>query len=284
MSVRNMAVLTVTYNNSAAELARFSHGLAQAARTIQQVPHALRCAVTLLYADNGAPSHLMSAASLVGHVPSQRLDVAPGGNVGYGPAMAALWQTAFDAGADAIVTANPDGAFHPLCLASLLNLAKQEPGNLIEARQFPSEHPKPYNLQTLDTPWASGCCLLVPRELYGTVGNVDPWFWLYMEDVDYSWRVRMAGRRVLHCASALYAHDVAERTLSDHSERNMWLAARRLGWKWGNRAFQAVADRPGPDANRAHLPIALPGWLLPGPTPDRQRYLRNRHRPLGHQG
>lgn len=44
-----------------------------------------------------------------------------------------------------------------------------------------------------DTEFATGCCLLIPRPVLEKVGELDPRYFLYLEDVDWSQRVLQAG-------------------------------------------------------------------------------------------
>jgi N-acetylglucosaminyl-diphospho-decaprenol L-rhamnosyltransferase len=237
MSAPHLQVVTVTFNNSAAELQRFAQAYAKAAQFARQ----LGVRVSLRYRDNGVPSGLNTLVD--GALPlALELDTGNNANVGYGPGMHALWQAAFEGDASAVVTANPDGAFHPDCLLRLHEMALRKPGHLYEARQFPSEHPKSYDALNGQTAWASGCCVYVSRELYERVGNVDPAFWLYMEDVDYSWRVRANGRQVILVPGALYAHDTTDRELSERARFEMWKAGRLLGWKWGSERFMRQCE------------------------------------------
>ncbi len=88
---------------------------------------------------------------------------------------------------------NPDGMLHRDLLVEMLQCAERYPDSLIEARQFPEEHPKPYDPETGLTTWASGACMLIPRRVYETIGGFDENIFMYMEDVDLSWRARGAG-------------------------------------------------------------------------------------------
>ncbi len=238
----SVVVCTVTYNNSPHELARFAHGYVQARSRAASSGLSVR----LLCRDNGSPSAL---AELVGEAAAAVYSTEPTWqatserNLGYGPAMHGLWAQAFEDGADAVVTANPDGTFHPECVVRLREAAQRKPGHLIEARQFPSEHAKYYRPEDQSTDWASGCCVYVSRDLFQLVGNLDPAFWLYMEDVDFSWRVRLAGRHIYFCPTALYGHETVQRELSARARCEMLLAGRILGWKWGGTAFQANCER-----------------------------------------
>ena len=79
---------------------------------------------------------------------------------------------------------------------------------LAEARQLPFEHPKDYDATTGETSWASTACALVPAEVLRTVGGFDSdTFFLYCDDVDWSWQIRLAGYRIVLRDSARVFHD-----------------------------------------------------------------------------
>jgi hypothetical protein len=44
-----------------------------------------------------------------------------------------------------------------------------------------------------ETGYATGCCVLVPREAIARAGMLDEAFRMYTEDADWSWRIRAAG-------------------------------------------------------------------------------------------
>lgn len=199
----------------------------------------------LLLIDNGPPSPAIEGV--------ERLESE--GNIGFGAGHNRLMKAAFDAGADVYVAANPDGMFHPDCLANLARMhAAQEGRALIEACQFPVQHPKTFDLVTLETAWASGACLWIPRAVYEAVGGFDETFFMYCEDVDLSWRARALGFRVCINPTALYLHAVTNRTTSPRMRSMMMASGHILGKKWGNAAFAAWAAEQ----------IALAGETPPG--------------------
>ncbi len=53
---------------------------------------------------------------------------------------------------------------------------------------------------------ASGAALAVPRDLFAQVGGFWDELFLYQEDADLSWRIHLAGRRVLCCPAARSHH------------------------------------------------------------------------------
>jgi hypothetical protein len=103
---------------------------------------------------------------------------------------------------------------------------------IAEARQIPLEHPKPFDLITGETPWASGCAMVLPFRTFSAVGGFDPGFFLHGDDVDLSWRVRMRGLVVRHVVGAAIFHD--KRPTGDgvpeptHEEERQGMLARLL--------------------------------------------------------
>ncbi|HEX2180247.1 MAG TPA: glycosyltransferase family 2 protein [Actinomycetota bacterium] len=108
---------------------------------------------------------------------------------------------------DLILVLNPDTYPVPNMLRILIRALDDADIGVAEARHIPLEHPKAYHPVTGDTSWASGCCLLVRREVFRAVGGFDhDHFPLYCDDVDFSWRVRLAGYRVVHVPRAVVFH------------------------------------------------------------------------------
>lgn len=109
---------------------------------------------------------------------------------------------------DLILVLNPDTYPVPNMLTYLIHAITDPTIGIAEARQIPLEHPKESHPGTGDTSWASGCCLLVRRSVFEFVGGFDfEHFPLYCDDVDFSWRVRLAGYRVVHVPRAVVFHD-----------------------------------------------------------------------------
>ncbi len=126
-------------------------------------------------------------------------------NPGHGGAHNRLYRDA--APADAVLVLNPDTSPSPTLLADLLAAMRDTVG-IVEARQLPLEHQKDYDHLTGDTSWASGACALVRREVFESTGGFDDdAFFLYCDDVDLSWRARLAGFRVIYEPRATCFHD-----------------------------------------------------------------------------
>ena len=173
------------------------------------------------------------------------LDDLPGGTVldtannpGFASGHNLCMKAAFENGATVYLAANPKGSFHPDCIRNLLAMHRtQDTQALIEARQFPEEHPKYYDPADLTTPWVSGACMLIPQPIWEQTGGFDPNFFLYCEDVDFSWRCRALGFKTLVCPSALFWHDITGRPHETWRWGAMLLAGRYLAYKWRDLPF-----------------------------------------------
>ena len=109
---------------------------------------------------------------------------------------------------DVVVTLNPDTYPSPRMLPELLAALTGPDVGIAEARQLPMEHPKRYSLTTGETSWASTCAIAVPRRVYDALDGFDhDHFPLYCDDVDFSWRARYAGHKVVVAPRATVFHD-----------------------------------------------------------------------------
>jgi GT2 family glycosyltransferase len=102
---------------------------------------------------------------------------------------------------------NPDVYIHKYCIAKMIErMGNNDEIGIVEARQLPFEHPKEYELTTGETPWASGCCMLIKSKCYQEINGFDEKFWMYCEDVDLSWRTWLSGYKVIHEPMAVIYH------------------------------------------------------------------------------
>jgi N-acetylglucosaminyl-diphospho-decaprenol L-rhamnosyltransferase len=60
--------------------------------------------------------------------------------------------------------------------------------------------------QPQDVDWVAGTCMLVRRRAIEAVGGLDERFFLYFEDVDWGWRLRRAGWRVVFLPDIAITH------------------------------------------------------------------------------
>lgn len=103
---------------------------------------------------------------------------------------------------------NPDSQVAPDTLNILNRKINNSPNEVKawECRQSPFEHPKYYNPVTLDTEWASGACTVVDRITFEKIGGFDKAIFLYVEDVDLSWNIRMHGYQIQYVPKAKIIH------------------------------------------------------------------------------
>lgn len=108
-----------------------------------------------------------------------------------------------------IMTMNPDILVNPRIFSQLLGPYSRPELNagMTEARQTPVEHHKEYDPETGITCWASGACFISPTAVYHAIDGFDAdTFFMYCDDIDYSWRVRLLGYNVIYVPSAPVFH------------------------------------------------------------------------------
>ncbi len=114
------------------------------------------------------------------------------------------------ANAEFIMLINPDCQLYEDTIVELVRAAAAtiECGyRLWECRQLPYEHPKHYSPVTLETSWSTGACCLIHKKTFEELGGFDENIFLYMEDVDLSWRMRMHGYKLMYVPFAKVRHD-----------------------------------------------------------------------------
>ncbi|MFN2251091.1 MAG: glycosyltransferase family 2 protein [Anaerolineae bacterium] len=168
-------------------------------------------------------------------------------NVGYAAGYNAGIDRALARGADATLLVNNDTVAQPGLVEGLI-VASRERGVGMAAptvlhhddpeRVWPSAGWRrrstlaafdttadPPSDEAYDVDWASGCCLLVRRELWESVGRFDERFFFYYEDHDLCLRAKAAGWRIVHVPRARILHRVA-RSTGEGSPRQAYLLAR----------------------------------------------------------
>lgn len=102
---------------------------------------------------------------------------------------------------------NPDVYLHEDCISEMIKtMFSDDEIGIVEARQLPFEHPKEYDSETGETPWASGFGILVKSNFFKKVGGFDELFWMYCEDVDLSWRAWLNEYKVVYNPNAVAYH------------------------------------------------------------------------------
>lgn len=128
-----------------------------------------------------------------------------------------------------IMIMNPDIVVGPRTLLNLLAPFQGEQGSKVamtEARQTPVEHPKAYDPKTLETAWASTACTIIRRKCFDEVQGFDAeTFFMYCDDLDFSWRLRLNGYKLIYCPDAVVFHD---KSIDRHGRWQTTKAERRF--------------------------------------------------------
>lgn len=107
-----------------------------------------------------------------------------------------------------LVTSNPDIVPDRRALWRMVALFENSTTGMVEAKQSPIEHPKEYDVETGETGWAATAFAMTRRALFEQLGGFDEQtFFMYCDDVDYSWLVRESGHTVLFQPAAVAFHD-----------------------------------------------------------------------------
>lgn len=99
--------------------------------------------------------------------------------------------------------------------------------------------------QERETDFATGCCMLISREVVERVGTLDNRFFLYSEDVDYSLRVKRAGLKIFYCPKSSVYHKISGSTGGVGSQLQQYYQTRNrllltLKHGWGRRKLTTV--------------------------------------------
>ena len=206
-SALSVGVQSVLFNNEFLAIDRATGALARAAELAISGSACAR--VTLQYGDS-SPSRCLSEEYLetlrrrYGHAVaityeffSANMGSARGHN-----------RLAKSNSADILLVQNPDVVVSPRLLEVMLGEFAAAGVGMVEAKQLPIEHPKDFDARTGETSWATTACAMIPRVLFETLGGFDAdSFFLYCDDVDFSWLVRLAGYKVIFQPAAIVFHD-----------------------------------------------------------------------------
>lgn len=202
-----LQVQSVLFNNEPGAIRR---AVASLARATELAVSAEACAgVTLRYGDSSSIPCLDSKVldeMRVSHASNLRIEYDYfGGNLGSAHGHNRL---AANAQAEMILVQNPDVVVAPRLLEVMLACFRQPGVGMAEAKQVPIEHPKDYDCISGETSWATTACAMIPEALFRELGGFDAdSFFLYCDDVDFSWRVRHAGFKVIFQPAAVAFHD-----------------------------------------------------------------------------
>lgn len=70
--------------------------------------------------------------------------------------------------------------------------------------------------------WATGACMFVRADLYHKFGGLDGDFFAHMEEIDFCWRLKNSGYKIMYCPDSMVFH-VGGGTLPKSSSRKTYL-------------------------------------------------------------
>lgn len=102
---------------------------------------------------------------------------------------------------------NPDVVVAPNFFDEIMKPFSRSEVGMVEARQVPIEHPKEYDPETGETDWATTACAVFPTALFHKLNGFDAdTFFLYCDDLDFSWRLRLEGHVIIYQPCAMVFH------------------------------------------------------------------------------
>jgi hypothetical protein len=236
----SVQVQTVLYGTDLEAVERFVAGASTATRAARAGGSVGRAALTI---GDSSTEPLIGALELLERVAGGTFDevsyVHFGANLGSAGGHNRLFALS---NSDLVLVINPDAYASPGLLSELVAGLDDGVG-VVEARQLPLEHPKAHDPVTRDVSWASGSCFLVRSAVIKATGGFDPEiFFMYCDDVDFSWRARLAGWRVVHRPEARVFHDKRLNPqgligISDAETRWSAEASVLLAWRFGRQAL-----------------------------------------------
>jgi GT2 family glycosyltransferase len=152
-------------------------------------------------------------ARAVAHVPITYtfFDQNKGSAAGHNTLMALVKDSTQGPGGNSLLTImNPDVKMSGDTIYALTRTLTKRPRRvgLVEARQLPIEHPKAYDEVSGRTAWISTAMAMTTSDIFWEVGGFDSaTFFLYCDDVDFSWLVREKGYELVFQPAAVVFHD-----------------------------------------------------------------------------
>jgi len=142
-------------------------------------------------------------------------------NYGFSKGHNEVYRKNKDSYENCFVILNPDSIIHHNLIDNIVNYLEQLKGvnwGLLELTQFPSEHPKYFDPQTLETNWVSGAGAIINSQAFERIGMFDENIFMYGEDVDLSMRMRMNKYKILHLPNAKFTHLTKDTDVSKTSD------------------------------------------------------------------
>lgn len=190
-------ILVVSYNS-----ARWLDGFLGSLKTLDYPFDRLR----LIFVDNGSRDNSvekMKAAAAELKMPLEL--ITTGQNLGFTGGYAHAFRYS---NADYHFVVNLDTVIEPDAIKLLVQKLESDPKiGIAEARQSPREHPKYYDPITGETSWCSGACMMIRAKALRQIdGGFEKTFFMYLEDIDLSWRMWLHGWKCIYVPEAVVQH------------------------------------------------------------------------------
>ena len=283
MEELHIQLQSILFNNDKADIEKAVSAMSNAASVYRQKGHALDC--VLVYGD-ASEAPLYTAEEI--HLLKQKYDgltdiryIVFGENTGTSKGHNRM---AKDAQADYLLLMNPDIILCPNFFEEILSPFSDPAVGAAEGRQLPLEHPKDYDKATFETAWTSGACPFIRSDVFRAVGGYDAaTFFMYCDDVDLAWRVRLAGYKLIYCPRAMILHSKmtgADGMSAPSSFEIYWSALANLlmsvKWSFPRRTAELIdryshsTEKENQDAAAAFLQMKEEG-RLPSPLDPEHR-------------
>ena len=92
--------------------------------------------------------------------------------------------------------------------------------------------------QKTDLFYASGCCLLIKKTAFETIGNLDADFFMYLEDQDWGARARLLGMKNILCPQSKMWHKYQFQKNPQNKQKFFYLERNRLFFIFKNYSFK----------------------------------------------
>lgn len=87
--------------------------------------------------------------------------------------------------------------------------------------------------------FASGCCMLIDKEVIEKVGYLNESYFLYYEDTDYSCRIRKGGYKMMYCPESVIYHKESVSTERFSENYQYYFVRNRLLFTKNNMSFKS---------------------------------------------
>lgn len=121
--------------------------------------------------------------------------------------------------------------------------------------------PIPADLEPTEVPFPSGAAFAIRRDVFETLDGFRDEYFLYLEDVDLGWRLRLMGLKSIQVPQSRVSHDYE---FERHAAKMFYLERNRLRMVWANYEKRTLAIL-GPALLAAEVGVVAAairhGWL-----------------------